>query len=94
MDKLMSNSAQSEISTRVKDILRALFIDDWKLEAYHQHQTLADRSCQTVKRQTNTLLDRPGAHSFVCLLAMGYVCFFLNNSCNATIKNVSLNAAI
>ena len=37
MDKLMSDSDQSEISTRVKGILRALFIDDWQLESYHQH---------------------------------------------------------
>ena len=29
MCKLMSDSAQSEINTRVKDILRALFIYDW-----------------------------------------------------------------
>ena len=40
MDKLISDSAQSEISNRLKDILRALFIDDWKSEPYYQHQTL------------------------------------------------------
>ena len=30
IDELTSDSAHSEISTRVKDILRALFIDDWQ----------------------------------------------------------------
>ena len=30
MDKLTSDSAQSENRTRFKDILRALFIDDWQ----------------------------------------------------------------
>ena len=34
MEKLISDSAQYEISARVKDILRALFIDDWQSEAY------------------------------------------------------------
>ena len=29
MDNIISDSAQSKISNRVKDILRALFIDDW-----------------------------------------------------------------
>ena len=32
MNKLLSNSAQVEISARVKDILRALIIDDWQSE--------------------------------------------------------------
>ena len=30
MDKLTSDSTQCEISTRVKDILIALFIDGWQ----------------------------------------------------------------
>ena len=86
MDKLISDSAQSEISTRVKDILRDLFIDDWQSEAHHQHQNYAEKRHQTVKRQTNTLLDRTGAPSFTWLLAMCYVCFVLNHTYNATIK--------
>ena len=64
MDRLTSDSAQSEISTRVKDMLRALFIYKLQLEAYHQHQKYSDRRCQTVKRQTNVLLDRTVAPSF------------------------------
>ena len=51
MDKLISDSAQSEISTRVKDILRALFIDDWQSEPYHQHQNYAERRYETVQRR-------------------------------------------
>ena len=49
MDKLISDSTQSKISTRVKDILRALFIDDWQSEASHQHQNYAEIRHQTVK---------------------------------------------
>ena len=49
MDKLMSDSAQSEISTRFKGILRAAFIDNWKSKAYHQNQNFAERRYQTIK---------------------------------------------
>ena len=49
MDELMSDSTQSEISTRVKDFLRALFIDDWQSEAYHQHQKFYEIRYQTIK---------------------------------------------
>ena len=35
--KLISDSAQSEISNRVKDMLRALFIDDCQSEPQYQH---------------------------------------------------------
>ena len=50
MDKLISDSAQSEISNRVKDMLRALFIDDWKSEPHYQHQKFAKRRHHTAKR--------------------------------------------
>ena len=41
MDELTSDSDQSDVSTRVKDVLRALLIDDWQSESYHQHQNFA-----------------------------------------------------
>ena len=59
----MSDSTKSEIS-RVKDILRALFIDDWQPEAYRQHQNFAERTHQNIKRQTNNLLDRTDTPAF------------------------------
>ena len=93
MDKLISDSAQSEVFNIVKDITRVLFIDDWKSEPYYQHQNFAERRYQTVKRQTNTLLNRTGALPCVWLLAMIYVCFALNHIYNATIKNMHMNAA-
>ena len=91
--KLTSDAAQHEIITRVKDILRALFIDDWKPEAYHQHQYFAKRRNQTIKRQNNTLLDRTSAPEFAWLLAMCYVLFVLNHAQSATIKNTNLNTS-
>ena len=41
MDKLISGSAQVEISA--KDILRALVIQDWQSGAHYQHQNIAER---------------------------------------------------
>ena len=61
MDKLISDQAQVEISKRVHNILRALFIDDWQSKPHYQHQNPAGRKIQTVKRGTNTLLDKTGA---------------------------------
>ena len=93
MDKLISDRAKAETSSRVNDILRALFIDDWQSEPYMQHQNKCENRYQTIKRQTNTLLDRTGAPPFTWLLAMTYVCFILNHTYNETLKNIPINAA-
>ena len=37
MDKLISDSAQVEISNKVQDILRTLIIGSWQSEPYYQH---------------------------------------------------------
>ena len=41
----------------------------------------------------STLLDRTGAPPCTWLLAMIYVCFVLNHTYNATIKNIPMNVA-
>jgi hypothetical protein len=61
MGKLVSNRAQSEVSNKVLDILRSYTIDDWQIEPYHKHQNPAKRRYQTVKQQTNAVLDKSGA---------------------------------
>ena len=43
IDKIISDSDQHEISNRVKDTLRALFIYDWKSESHYKHQKFAER---------------------------------------------------
>ena len=93
MYKLTSDSTQSEINTKVKEILRDLFIDEWQSEACHQHQNFAERTCQTIKRQDNTLLDRISAPALTWLPSMFYVCFILNYFHDVTIKIMLLNAA-
>ena len=38
MDKLLSDSAKTEISSKVMDILRVYHISNWHSEPYHQNQ--------------------------------------------------------
>ena len=41
MDKLLSDSAKTEISNKVMDILRAYHISNWHSESYHQNENSA-----------------------------------------------------
>ena len=78
MDRIISDSAQSDASHRVKDTLRTLFIDDWQSEPHYKHQNFAERRHHTVNMQTNTLLDRTDGPSHTWLLSITYVFFVLN----------------
>lgn len=78
MTRLLSDRAQVEISARVKDILRALYIGDWQSEPYHQHQNPSERRYQTLKAATNRILNRTGAPPETWLLALQYVSYVLN----------------
>jgi hypothetical protein len=49
MAKLISDSAQVEISNRMKDLLRALIINDWQSEPHQQQQNFAERIFRDVK---------------------------------------------
>ena len=42
MDILLSDSAKTEISKKVMDILRAYHISNWHSEPYHQNQNPAE----------------------------------------------------
>ena len=42
MDKLLSDSAKTEISNKVMDILRAYHISNWQSEPYHKNQNPAE----------------------------------------------------
>ena len=56
MDKLISDSAQVEISNKVKDFLHAYCIDDWQSEPHHQHQNFAEGHWGVIKAYTNKTL--------------------------------------
>ena len=61
MDKLLSDSAKTEISKKVMDILRACHIYNWHSEPYHQNQNPAEWRYRTIKSWTNTVMNRSGA---------------------------------
>ena len=75
MENLILDSAKSEISTRDKDILRSLFINDWKSEDQHKHQNFDGKRHHTIKIRTNVLPDRSSTSEFIYLLEICYVCF-------------------
>ena len=92
-NKLISDRAQVEISKKVVDILRALFISSWQSEPEQQHQNFAERHYQSVKRMTNTVLDRTAAPAYTWLLCLMYVCFILNVTVSSGNNNVPLQVA-
>ena len=50
MDKLLSDSAKTEISNKVMDTLRAYQISNWHSEPYHQNQNPAEWRYRTIYR--------------------------------------------
>ena len=58
MDKLLSDSAKTEISTKVMDILRAYHISSWYSEPYNQNQNPTEWRYRTIKASTNTVMNR------------------------------------
>ena len=66
MDKLLSDSAKTEISNKVMDILRAYHISNWYSEPYHQNQN------RTIKSWTNTVMNRSCAPANCWLLCLIY----------------------
>ena len=80
LDKLISDSANSEISHKVKDILRAYNINDWQ----YQNQNPAERRYRTIKAWANTIMSRTGAPAH-CLLTLQYVCYILNHMSTASL---------
>ena len=84
MDKLLSDSAKTEISNMVMDILRSYHISNWHSEPYHQNQNPADWRYRTIKSWTNTIMNRSGAPANCWLLCLIYVCYLLNHiACSA-----------
>ena len=84
MDKLLSDSAKTEISNKVMDILGAYHISNWHSEPYHQNHNPAVWRYRTIKSWTNTVMNRSGAPANCWLLCLIYVRYLLNHiACNA-----------
>ena len=93
MDKLLSDSAKTEISNKVMDILRAYHISNWHSEPYHQNQNPAEWRSRTIKSWTNTVMNRSGAPANCWLLCLIYVCYLLNHiACTALDGKIPLLA--
>ena len=75
MDKLLGDSAKTEICKKVMDILRPYHISNWHSEPNHQNQNPDEWRYRTIKSWTNTVMNRSGAHANYWLLCMIYVCY-------------------
>ena len=73
MDKLLSDSAKTEISDKVMDILRAYHFSNCHCEPYHQNQNPAKWRYRTIKSWTNTVMNRSGAPANCWVLCLIYV---------------------
>ena len=78
MDTLISDGGEYEISKRVTDLLRSLFIQDYHSEPYHQHQNKAQNRFGLAKRYTNTVMNTSGCPACCWLLCLQYICVVLN----------------
>ena len=85
MDKLISDCARAETSTRIKDILRALVIAEWQSEPYQENQNFAENRYATIKTAANRVLNNSGAPPECWLLALMYVCYVLNHLASSTL---------
>ena len=93
MDKLLSDSAKTEIFNKVMDILRAYHISNWHSEPYHHNQNPAEWRYRTIKSWTNTVMNRSGAPANGWLLCLIYVCYLLNHiACSALDGKIPLLA--
>ena len=78
MDTLISDRAAVEISQRVLDVLRHLFIGSWQSTPYMQHQNFAERRWKDIKRLANWIMGYKGAPANCWLLALEYVADVMN----------------
>ena len=93
MDKLLSDSAKTEISNKVMAILRAYHISNWHSEPYQQNQNPAEWRYRTIKSWNNTVMNRSGAPANCWLLCLINECYLLNHiSCEGLDGKIPLFA--
>ena len=89
MTTLITDGGRYEISKRVADLLRSLFIKQHESEPYHQHQNKAEQRYGVVKRYINTLMNLTGAPAHCWLLCMLYVCHLLNATASPALGSLT-----
>ena len=72
MNTIITDGGKYEISKKVSDLLRSLFIKQYESEPYHQHQNKAEQC------YINTLMNLAGSPAHCWLLCLLYVCSLLN----------------
>jgi len=83
MDVLITDSAKSETSHLVQEILRMYIIEAKQSEPHYQHQNPFERRFGVIKRLVNNkLMNLVGAPAETWLLALEHVCMVMN--CTAT----------
>ena len=80
MDKLITDSARVEILRRVKDILRALCIDDWQSEPEYQHQNFAELRWKFLKRNGQWVMNYRNVAPNAWLLCLQWVADVMNHT--------------
>ena len=88
MDTLISDGGKYEISKRVTDLLRSLFIQDYQSEPYHQHQNKAENRFGLAKCYTNTVMNTSGCPACCWLLCLQYICVVLNHLASPTLQGI------
>ena len=88
METLISDGGKYEISKRVTDLLRSLFIQDYQSEPYHQHQNKAENRFGLAKRYTNTVMNTSGCTACCWLLCLQYICVVLNHMASRTLQGL------
>ena len=88
MDTLISDGGKYEISKRVTDLLRSLFIQDYQSEPYHQHQNKAENHFGLAKHYTNTVMNTSGCPACCWLLCLQYICVVLNHLASPTLQGI------
>ena len=73
MDKLLRDSAKTEISNKVMDILGAYHISNWHSEPNHQNPNPAEWRYRTIKAWTNTLMNRSTNCWLLYLIDVNYL---------------------
>ena len=79
MHTLISDGGSYEISKKVIDLLRSLFIPDYQSEPYHLHQNMAENQWGTAKGWVNKIMNSSGCPPSAWLLCLQYVCVLLNH---------------
>ena len=86
--ELISDGGKYEISKRVTDLLRSLFIQDYQSEPYHQHQNKAENCFGLAKHYTNTVMSTSGCPACCWLLCLQYICVVLNHLASPTLQGI------